>query len=221
MDGIDLQVPGGVVLGLLGANGAGKTTLISILCGLLERDAGEVSIAGLDPQTHGPQVRMKLSLVPQSFAFYPALSVEENLSLFASLTGRRLRPDIDRTLESTGLSPYADRRAAHLSGGLQRRLNLAIGLLGERPVLLLDEPTAGVDPATRNFIVDQVRRLASAGRTVIYTSHYLDEIERACDHIAILDQGRVVCHGEKQQLLTGHTSLDALFLKLTRQAVTA
>lgn len=218
LDGLKLSVPAGCVFGLLGPNGAGKTTLISILTGMLTRDSGQCTVDGRDPQTDPGAVRRRIALVPQALAFYPGLSVRENLRLFATLTPGASAARESRAIEIAELAPHLDQRAERLSGGLKRRLNLAIGLLGDARVLFLDEPTAGVDPASRNFMVETVRRLGSEGYTVLYTSHYLDEIERACERIAIIDEGRLLAQGALSELLAKGESLDALFLRLTHRA---
>lgn len=221
LDGLSLQVPAGGVFGLLGANGAGKTTLISILAGLLDRDSGEVSVDGLDPATRRGEVRRCIAVVPQALAFYPALSVRENLRLFAALTQGSSDERTRRAVDIAELSGHLDQRAERLSGGLKRRLNLAIGLLGDARLLFLDEPTAGVDAPSRNALVQTVRRLGGEGYTVLYTSHYLDEIERACDRIAIIDQGRLLAQGPLTELLAGGERLESLFLRLTHRALAA
>lgn len=219
LDGIDLRVPGGCVFGLLGPNGAGKTTLISILAGLLGRDTGSVQVGGRDPARDAAAVRRGIGLVPQALAFYPGLTVRENLRLFSALTPSATAASQDRAITLAQLGAHLDQRAERLSGGLRRRLNLAIGLLGQAPLLVLDEPTAGVDPQSRNFLVETVRQLGADGHTVLYTSHYLDEIERACEHVAILDHGRVLAQGRLSALLADGASLEALFLRLTHRAL--
>ena len=218
LDGVDLSIEAGV-FGLLGPNGAGKTTLISILTGLLPKDSGRVSIGGVDLDRDPHAARRLLGLVPQELAFYPSLSVHENLKLFARLTPGADGARLDGAIASAQLGAHLRKRAQALSGGLKRRLNLAIGLLGSARLLLLDEPTAGVDAQSRNFLLETVERLGREGYTVLYTSHYLDEIERVCARVAILDHGRVLAQGALAELLADGSSLEALYLRLTHRAL--
>ena len=214
LDGVSLCVPSGCVFGLLGPNGAGKTTLISILTGMLRKDAGRVEIGGVDIDDDLAAVRRMIGYVPQDFAFYPALSVAENLRLFNALS-----PVQDRlgfAIEATDLSAHLKKPAQSLSGGLKRRLNLAIGLLGQPRLLCLDEPTAGVDPQSRHFLIETIKRLRDQGLTILYTTHYMEEIERACEQIAILDHGKLIATGTLADLLAkSQGNLESLFLKLT------
>jgi ABC-2 type transport system ATP-binding protein len=192
LDGVDLAVPRGQALDLLGPNGAGKTTLIALATGLLRPQGGRIDRSG------------SLALVPQDNAFYPTLTVRENLAFFGQVQGLRgpARKDREAAVLAFGqLEAFADRRAGQLSGGLKRRLNLAIGLLAEPEVLLLDEPTVGVDPQSRHFLLEAIGGLVAQGRTILYTSHYMDEIEALCGHVAILDQGRVLAAGTLGEVL--------------------
>jgi ABC-2 type transport system ATP-binding protein len=204
LDGVGFSVPEGQALGLLGPNGAGKTTLLALAAGLLAAERGNITLGGQPlaaARARAPQV---LALVPQDNAFYPMLSVRENLQVFGKLqglAGARLREREVATLAFTQLEAFATRRAGQLSGGLKRRLNLAIGLLAEPSTLLLDEPTAGVDPQSRHFLLEAIKELQLAGRTIIYTSHYMDEIEAICGHVAILDQGRLLISGTLGEVL--------------------
>ncbi|MCG5540224.1 MULTISPECIES: ABC transporter ATP-binding protein [unclassified Halorhodospira] len=198
LDGIDLTVPEGALVGLLGPNGAGKSTLLLTLMGLVERDRGVVEVDGLDLDRYPRAVRARFGLVPQKPAFYPPMTVRENLQLFAALRGiRRSRrgQDIQRVVEVADLSGWMGRRAGTLSGGAQCRLNLAIGLLGRPPILALDEPTAGIDPQSRRFILQAVKEIRDEGTTILFTSHYLEEIASLCTRVAVLDQGRMVASG--------------------------
>jgi ABC-2 type transport system ATP-binding protein len=190
--GVDLEIPQGRALGLLGPNGAGKTTLIALAAGLLRPQGGRITTDG------------RLALVPQDNAFYPVLTVRENLAFFGQvqgLHGAALREREAAVLAFAQLEPFAKRRAGQLSGGLKRRLNLAIGLLAEPEVLLLDEPTVGVDPQSRHFLLEAIGGLVAQGRTILYTSHYMDEIEALCGHVAILDQGRLLTAGTLGEVL--------------------
>jgi ABC-2 type transport system ATP-binding protein len=204
LDGVSLAVRRGEVAGLLGPNGAGKTTTLSILATLLRPDAGEIRIAGRSLQSGGNGLRRKLGLVPQSLALYQSLSAVQNLELFARLHGirqREARAVSLRALEAVGLAERANDRVADLSGGMKRRLNVACGLVHDPEVLLLDEPAVGVDPQSREQILLSVRRLADAGAAVIYSTHYMEEVERLCERIFLIDHGRVVAQGTVAELI--------------------
>lgn len=206
VDGITLHVRKGEVFGLLGPNGAGKSTTIGMCMGLITPDSGEVDISGAGHPTNDI-VRRKLGVAPQALAIYDELSALENLSLFGKLYGlggRELDERVHRVLDLVGLLPRAKDRAGTFSGGMKRRLNLAAALVHEPPLLLLDEPTAGVDPQSRNNILDTVRELARAGRTIIYTTHYMEEAQRLCDRIGIIDRGRLLCEGTVPELVRAH-----------------
>ncbi|KAB7624174.1 ABC transporter ATP-binding protein [Alkalilimnicola sp. S0819] len=214
---VSLSVPEGSIFGLLGPNGAGKTTLLSVLTGLVRKDAGLVEVAGLDLDHAVREIRELCGVVPQELAFYPMLSVAENLRIYADvlgLGGARRRARIERVVEIGGLAGHMDKRAEALSGGLKRRLNLAIGLLNEPKLILLDEPTVGIDPQSRAFILDSIRALREAGATVIYTSHYMEEVQRLCDQLAIIDEGRILLQGELEALLSSQS--DRLTLSFDR-----
>jgi len=198
VDGVSLRVTRGEILGLLGPNGAGKSTVLAIVAGLRRPDDGVL--------TRSPAVmeRGGFALVPQDHAFYPMLTCGENLRFFAGvlgLSGSRRRGRVDHAIEATGLGRVCDRRASECSGGLKRRLNLAIGLLGAPALLLLDEPSVGVDPQSRAFLLDAVRRLRAEGAAIIYTSHYMEEVQAIADRVAVIDHGRLLCCGTLQELL--------------------
>ncbi len=201
---VQLSVERGSLFGLLGPNGAGKTTLLSILCGILPCPPGAVRIAGIDIGADRDAARSAIALVPQEYAFYPTLTVRENLTFFARMQ-RIPSAEIDARVEEvmtvTSLGDRADQRADRQSGGLKRRLNMAIGLLNQPQLLLLDEPTVGIDPQSRHFILEAIRDVNRAGTTVVYTSHYMEEVEFLCDDIAIIDQGRVLLRGVLSSLL--------------------
>lgn len=210
LQGLSLHVRDGSLFGLLGPNGSGKTTLISLLTGLLQASAGEIRVdAGAR------------ALVPQDYAFYPRLTVSENLRCFGGVlgfAGAGLKSRIGEVSGIAGLQDFFAKRAEHLSGGLKRRLNLAIGLLNRPRLLFLDEPTVGIDPQSRQFILEAIRRLNAEGATVIYTSHYMDEVQQLCDTIGVLDEGRLLAHGSLDELLKaapGHRNLEEMFLHLT------
>lgn len=194
LQGINLHLQAGQCLGLLGSNGAGKTTLLSLLSGVLQPLSGQIVW----------QDERRLGLVPQQLAFYAGLKVKENLELFADLyelRGLERRQRLDRCIASTALEDKLERRAERLSGGEQRRLNFAIGLLQPAELYLFDEATVGVDATSRQMLLEAVQQLVSEGKTVIYTSHYLDEVERVADRILLLHEGRVQLDIDKHQLL--------------------
>jgi ABC-2 type transport system ATP-binding protein len=204
VDGVGFQIASGECYGLLGPNGAGKTTTISMICGLLDRDAGEVTIAGQALTTASVALRGEIGFVPQEIALYPDLSAAENLRLFGrlyGLAGEKLQARIDACLDLVGLTDRAGDRVEDYSGGMKRRANLAAGLLHEPSLLVLDEPTVGVDPQSRHALLETVADLRAAGRAVLYTTHYMEEAERLCDRIGIIDQGRLVVEGTRHELV--------------------
>jgi ABC-2 type transport system ATP-binding protein len=204
VDGVSFQIAPGETYGLLGPNGAGKTTTISMVCGLLHRDAGQVLLRGerLDTNTLG--TKAEIGFVPQEIAIYPDLTARENLRFFGKLydlSGAQLDGRADRILDTVGLADRANERTDAFSGGMKRRLNIGIGLLNEPALLLLDEPTVGVDPQSRNAILDAVESLASEGMAVLYTTHYMEEAERLCDRVGILDEGVLKAEGTRRELI--------------------
>jgi ABC-2 type transport system ATP-binding protein len=204
VDGVAFTVAAGESYGLLGPNGAGKTTTISMLCGLLEPDDGEVRVGGERLTAGTPAVRSAIGYVPQEIALYPTLTARENLEFFGRLYGLRraaLDVRVDAGLELAGLTDRARDRVDTYSGGMKRRLNIAAGLLHEPALLILDEPTVGVDPQSRSVILDTVAALNGEGLAVIYTSHYMEEVERLCDRVGIIDEGRVVAEGTRRELI--------------------
>jgi ABC-2 type transport system ATP-binding protein len=214
---VDLQIPAGGIFGLLGPNGAGKTTLISIIAGQLSAGAGRVAFAGEPLETLRRRRPDCLGLVPQDHAFYPMLTCLENLRFFAGaqgLAGARLRERVDAVAAFARIDEILGRRAGQLSGGLKRRLNLAIGLLTEPDILLLDEPTVGVDPQSRAFLLDSIRSLAGPARVIVYTSHYMEEVQAICDRIAIIDAGRVLVSGALDEVLRDASNLLTLRLRV-------
>jgi linearmycin/streptolysin S transport system ATP-binding protein len=204
VDGVSLQVSAGETYGLLGPNGAGKTTTISMICGLLEADAGEVVVAGQRLTTRSVEAKAAIGYVPQELAIYPDLTARENLRFFAQLYGMapsRSRMRVEEVLDVIGLADRADDQAKTYSGGMQRRLNIGIGLLHRPRLLILDEPTVGVDPQSRNAILESVEHLSSEGMAVLYTTHYMEEAERLCDRIGIVDLGQVKAEGTRAELV--------------------
>ncbi len=201
---LSLTVREGSLFGLLGPNGSGKTTLVSILAGILPAPAERIQVGGLELSEGVQKVQAFSGLVPQEYAFYPRLTVLENLRFFAGVQ-RIARGDVAAriagVLEITGLAEASARRAEHFSGGMKRRLNFAIGMLNRPRLLFLDEPTVGIDPQSRHFILEAVRRINHEGTTVIYTSHYMEEVEALCDEIGVLDDGRLLVQGSLSKLL--------------------
>lgn len=219
--GLSLHVREGSLFGLLGPNGSGKTTLISLLTGLRRPTAGEARIGGHALPAGIRAVQARSALVPQEYAFYPRLTILENLHCFGGvlgLHGAELKTRIQDAVAVAGLQDFLTTRGEHLSGGLKRRLNLAIGLLNHPRLLFLDEPTVGIDPQSRQFILQAIRQLNASGTTVVYTSHYMDEVQQLCDTIGILDEGELLVQGSLDELLKappGHRNLEELFLHLT------
>ncbi|MBS0195678.1 MAG: ABC transporter ATP-binding protein [Planctomycetes bacterium] len=206
VDSLSLEVRRGEVFGLLGPNGAGKSTTIGMAVGLIAPDSGTVELEGVGAPTDAA-VRKHLGVAPQSLALYDDLSGEENLKFFGRVYGLASTVLRDRTsavLEMVGLSPRRKDRVGGYSGGMKRRLNLAVALMHDPPMLLLDEPTAGVDPQSRNNILDLVRQLAGQGRTIIYTTHYMEEASRLCDRVGIIDRGRLLAMGTVSELVASH-----------------
>lgn len=187
----------GEMVGLLGPNGAGKTTTVSMIAGLLAPDRGEVRIAGSTIRGETDAVKRKMGLVPQELALHDEISARENLTLFGALYGMRgaaLESAMAEALEITGLADRAKDRVGTFSGGMKRRLNLAAALLHDPQILLLDEPTVGVDPQSRNAIFSNLEELKRRGKTLVYTTHYMEEAERLCDRIIIVDHGKVIAN---------------------------
>jgi len=190
---VDLSVQDGEIFGLLGPNGAGKTTIISLLATLLVPDDGEITICGFNLRQEARRVRPLIGFVPQEMGLYPTLSAWDNLAFFGrvyGLHGSNLRERVTNVLGLVGLSERASDPVQTFSGGMKRRLNIAAGLVHKPRILFLDEPTVGVDPQSRNFIFEHVERLNEEGITIVYTTHYMEEVERICDRVAIMDQGR-------------------------------
>ena len=220
LDDVSLQARRGQVLGLLGPNGAGKTTLISHLSGLLCAQQGQILIDGQSLAAVRAKTPTRISVAPQEYAFYPMLSVAENLACFAAagrLSGAKRAERITACLAFAQLERFAATRADRLSGGLKRRLNLAIALLPQPELMLFDEPTVGVDPQSRAFVLDAIRSLAQAGAAVIYASHYMEEIEAMAEQVVILDHGRVLRAGSLDELL----AQDSGVLTLAADGMTA
>ena len=218
VDGVSFHIARGETYGLLGPNGAGKTTTISMVCGLLERDGGEVIVAGRPMHIDATDAKAAIGYVPQDLAIYPDLSARENLRFFGrlqKLRGKALDARVDAVLELAGLSDRADERTEAYSGGMKRRLNISIGLLHEPRLLVLDEPTVGVDPQSRNAILEAVAELGAGGMSILYTTHYMEEAERLCDRIGIVDEGRILAEGTRRELVAMVGQKDRVTLAVT------
>ena len=205
VDGVRFHISPGERYGLLGPNGAGKTTTISMVCGLLRPDAGEVLVAGMRMDRRATTAKAAIGYVPQEIALYPDLTGRENLRFFArlyGLTGAGRDERVDACLDLVGLADRADERVEKYSGGMQRRLNIAAGLLHKPRLLVLDEPTVGVDPQSRNAILESVEALGTTGLAVLYTTHYMEEAQRLCDRIGILDEGKLIAEGTRAELVS-------------------
>lgn len=206
VDGLSLDIPRGSVFGFLGPNGAGKTTTINMAVGLLPPTSGEVDLDGRGSPTD-PAVRRLIGVAPQSIALYDQLTATENLTFFGELYGMpsaQIRTRCAELLEMVGLTERATSRAGEFSGGMKRRLNLAAAIVHDPPLVMLDEPTAGVDPQSRNAILDLVRTLRSQGRTIVYTTHYMEEAQRLCDRVAVIDHGKLLALGTVDELIAVH-----------------
>jgi ABC-2 type transport system ATP-binding protein len=203
VDGVSFTVAKGELYGLLGPNGAGKTTIMSMLSGLLAPDEGTIRFDGVDLAASPLQVKAQLGVVPQEPAIYENLSARENLSFWGGLyglSGAPLKQAVDRVLDLVGLTDRAKDPVKQYSGGMKRRINLALGLVHGPRAVLMDEPTVGIDPQARLNILEAVRRVAGSGTTVIYTTHYLEEVEQLCDRIAIMDHGKILAEGTLDEL---------------------
>jgi ABC-2 type transport system ATP-binding protein len=203
VDGVGFTIAAGEIYGLLGPNGAGKTTSISMIAGILARDAGEITIDGIDIDAGSP-ARALIGIAPQAIALYLDLTGRENLDFWGrmyDLSGGPLHKAIDNALEAVGLTQRADETVSTYSGGMQRRLNLACGVLHQPKLLILDEPTVGVDPQSRGAIFDLIERLRDQGAAVLYTTHYMEGAERLCARIGIIDGGKLIAEGTRAQLV--------------------
>jgi ABC-2 type transport system ATP-binding protein len=226
LDDVSLSVQRGNTFGLLGPNGAGKSTLLAILTGITPLQNGSVSIGGRSLATQAREIKMRGALVPQEYAFYPRLTGRENLRFFGGAYGlatAEIERRIPACIESCQLGEVVDRHAKHYSGGLKRRLNLAIGLLARPEVLYLDEPTVGIDAISRECILQAIASFKAQGTTIVYTSHYMEEIERLCDEVAVIDHGRILIQERVDRLLRtdANRSLQLAFSQTLGEAARA
>lgn len=218
VDGVSFRVEPGETYGLLGPNGAGKTTTISMIAGLLAPDGGEAIVVGQPMTTRSIKLRERIGYVPQDLAIYPDLSGRENLIFFARLYGMSssdAKKRANEILETIGLSDRARDQTKKYSGGMKRRLNIGIGLLNRPKLLILDEPTVGVDPQSRNAILESVEQLSTAGMAVLYTTHYMEEAERLCDRVGIIDRGKLIAEGTRHELVSLVGERDRVTLSAT------
>lgn len=216
VDDVTFSIAEGETYGLLGPNGAGKTTSISMVVGLLRRDGGSIHVDGIDIDDEPAEVKARIGYVPQDLALYPDLTGRENLTFFAKLLGlrrREVRARVGAVLELVELADRADERVDRYSGGMKRRLNIAVGLLNEPRLLILDEPTVGVDPQSRNAILTSVEALQAAGMAVLYTTHYMEEAQRLCRRVGIIDEGRLVAEGTRDELVARIAEHDRVHLR--------
>ncbi|MFC7679271.1 ABC transporter ATP-binding protein [Paenibacillus sp. GCM10028914] len=203
VDHLNLNVNEGEIFGLLGPNGAGKSTTINMICGLLKMDHGSIEVDGIAIQDRPLEVKKRIGLVPQDLALYENMSAADNISFFAKLYGLRgklLKERVEEALTFVGLQDRAKDTPQTFSGGMKRRLNIACAIMHRPKLIIMDEPTVGIDPQSRNHILDSVRRLNEMGSTVIYTSHYMEEVSAISDRIAIMDKGHVIACGTQQEL---------------------
>lgn len=211
LDNLSLEIKKGTIFGLLGVNGAGKSTLLSILNGLSGFDSGSIEVFGLDIKKDKKKIKEISSIVPQNLAFYEKLTVKENLDFFAKIQ-HATKENYNRAIEINDLSKLLDQEAGTLSGGQKRRLNIAIGILNNPQIIYFDEPTVGIDPKSRNEILDSIKSYKDLGITVVYTSHYMNEIEKICDEVAIISNGKLI---EQSSIENLQTNLEEHFLDIT------
>lgn len=203
VDNINLSINQGEIFGLLGPNGAGKSTTINSICGLLRINQGEILIDGINIGENSLEGKKRLGLVPQEIAIFENLTARENIEFFGKLAGLKgslLKERVDEALEFVGLSDNANKMPKAYSGGMKRRLNIACAIAHHPKIIILDEPTVGIDPQSRNHILESVRKLNKIGSTIIYTTHYMEEAEALCSRIAIMDHGRLIADGTREEL---------------------
>ncbi len=222
VDGVGFSIEAGETYGLLGPNGAGKTTTISMIAGLLDNDGGSAVVLGNEITTKSTVAKAAIGLVPQDLAIYPDLTARENLRFFGKLYNidERLNERVDEILDIVELSDRADDQTKEYSGGMKRRLNIGLGLLHKPHLLILDEPTVGVDPQSRNAILENVERLGAEGMAVLYTTHYMEEAERLCDRVGIIDEGTIIAEGTRRELVALVGERDRLHLETSGDAST-
>ncbi len=224
VDSIDFEVARGEAFGFLGPNGAGKSSTMRMIGCVSPATGGSLSILGMDPATDGPEIRARIGVVPQEDTLDLELSVRENLLVYGryfDLRRRELGPRIDRLLDFAQLTERATDKVEHLSGGMKRRLTIARSLINEPEVLLLDEPTTGLDPQARHALWDRLYRLKADGVTLVLTTHYMDEAEQLCDRLVVMDGGRIVAEGSPRQLIASYATRDVLELRFASRETDA
>ena len=227
VDGVSFSIGEGEIFGLLGPNGAGKTTTIRMLSTVLRADDGDVTIGGSSVSADADEVRKIIGVCPQELALYPELSANDNLVFFgrmAGLGGREAKETARENLETVGLADRAKDKVDNFSGGMKRRVNIAVALMNRPKMLFLDEPTVGIDPQSRNHIFDTVESLRDEGMTVLYTTHYMEEADRLCDRVGVIDHGRLIALGTPRELKArigdpDETTLENVFLDLTGRSL--
>lgn len=220
LDHIGFTVNEGEIFGLLGPNGAGKTTTISILSSLTSFDGGEIKFEGKELRKHEMTIKQEMGIVPQELAIFEDLTVYENLDYFGrlyGLKGQLLKERIEQTLHFTGLTERRKQTPKGFSGGMKRRLNIGCAILHQPKLIIFDEPTVGIDPQSRNHILQSIKALNRLGSTIIYTSHYMEEVEELCTRLAIVDHGRVIAQGSKEELTSLIATEEKLVLELSSQ----
>jgi ABC-2 type transport system ATP-binding protein len=224
VDNLDFEVYEGEIFGFLGPNGAGKSTTLNIIASLLGFDRGTVTVTGLDLVRNARQIRSIIGLVPQEIALFNNLTARENVAFFAGLygiRGTRLKEAVSEALAFVGLSEHARTRAGRMSGGMKRRLNIACGIAHHPRIIICDEPTVGVDAQSRGHIMGSIRTLRDRGATIIYTSHYMPEVQEICDRIAIIDHGRLVASGTEEELLAAVSGIKTVIAQIRVGGATA
>ena len=224
VDELNLEVERGELFGLLGPNGAGKTTVINVLCGLIKPTSGSVVVAGLDVQKDPHKVKELIGVCPQETAIYPYLTGLENIDLFGNLHAMNkdlLKARRGKLLEKMGLIADAKRRAGKYSGGMKRRLSLALALIHDPQIAFLDEPTVAMDPQSRHAVWDFIKELKKEGKTVVLTTHYMEEAEELCDRVGIIDHGKLIALGSPKELTSSNDvkNLEEVFIKLTGRKI--
>jgi ABC-2 type transport system ATP-binding protein len=224
VDELSLEVERGELFGLLGPNGAGKTTVINVLCGLIKPTGGSVVVAGLDVQKDPYKVKELIGVCPQETAIYPHLTGLENVDLFGNLYAMNkdlLKARRDKLFEKMGLVEDAKRRAGKFSGGMKRRLSLTLALVHDPQIAFLDEPTVAMDPQSRHAVWDFIKELKKEGKTVVLTTHYMEEAEELCDRVGIIDHGKLIALGSPKELTSSNDvkNLEEVFIKLTGRKI--
>ena len=225
VDHISIEINEGEIFGLLGPNGAGKSTTLNMVCSLLKPTSGNIEVFGMDAGRNMKKIKSRIGYIPQDLAIHGNLKAWENVELFTSLygiKGKELKSAIDKSLEFVGLSDRRNGYAKTFSGGMKRRLNIACAIGHNPDLMIFDEPTVGIDPQSRNFILEKIKEANKSGATVIYTSHYMEEVEAICTRIAIMDNGRIIATGTREELVAlvtddpnSNITLEEVFLTLT------